>query len=281
MPNSPYFTGERPSPPSNWTRTNWTIGQARAAGFFPPNGPAVNVHDGIGYEFTWHHNIPWKTLRDSWKIIVVFCDWEIVEDLLLCYGQYHNYRIRDKIRGIKAALTPTRTNASGATYEKHVARMGGGTESLLGSVEDRYHLTNEEADALEFGIAWQGWNINEGPKESIRVEDPGSDGFDDFSRCDAGRYARYITVERLNMAFDDLISDYNARKAQFADHGYIQASWDTPLRNTVRAVKGLRNERPVPFNPAHWRVMHWGGGPIVKDLSGKPYWMVRTKRDDE
>jgi len=33
-------------------------------------------------------------------------------------------------------------------------------------------------------VAWQNWNIVEGPKESVRTDDPGGDGFDDFTKAD-------------------------------------------------------------------------------------------------
>lgn len=278
MPNSPILDGlERPDSPRSWTRTDWKIHQARAAGLFPPPAPVNPTNGNVSYDFTWHHNIPWKTLRDSFKVVLVFCEWDVVEMLLDLYGMRLCPLTKRRIMLTKEAMGPTASNASGATYEKWVNRFSGGPESLLSSLSAEKQLTNTQVDELVEKVAWQRWNIVEGPKESIRVEDPGSDGFDDFSRADPANIERYMSVEALYQALLDLEADYEARKAMPANFGHMTGSWSLKMRNTLRGAQFLIDAPLVMFNPAHWRVMHWGGGPLTKDLSGKVYYQVRTR----
>lgn len=278
MPNSALLSGERPSAPSTWPHTNWTIGQARAAGFFPAGTP---THDGVSYDFTWHHNIPWKTLRDTWNIAYVFCTWDVVEGLMNLYGARRQRGLAKRLRDMREALGMTEKTASGATYQKWLDRFQGGANTLLDSLSAEKQLTKVEADALEEGVAWQRWNIVEGPKESIRVEDPGSDDMDDFSRADRNRPMRYAAIDQLYRALLDLESDYNAARAGWADFKVPRDVWSVKLRGAVRNAQCLINQDLVMFTPQMWRVMYWGGNALTTNLSGKLYYQVRTRRIDE
>lgn len=281
MPHSPILDGvDRPDSPP-WTRTDWKVGAARAAGLFPPAAAVNPTHDNISYEFAWHHNIPWKVLRDSFKVAVVFCEWDAVEMLLDLYGMRFNPLIKQRIRLTKEALGPTATNAPGATYEKWVSRFSGGPESLLGALEASKQLSKLEVDSLVLNVAWQRWNIVEGPKESVRVDDPGSDDFDDFSRADPTNFARYMAVEDLYRELVDLVADYEARKASFADFNYMRTAWTLKLRGVARSAQSLITQPLMMFNPEHWRVMYWNNKPLEKNLSGKVYYQVRMRRSDD
>jgi hypothetical protein len=282
MPNSPILDGlDRPDSPNHWTRTDWKIQDARAAGLFPPPAPVNPTNGNLAYDFTWHHNIPWKTLRDSFKVAIVFCEWDVVEMLLDLYGMRLNPLVKRRIKLTKEAIGPTAQNASGATYEKWVNRFSGGGESHLGNLSVEKQLTNWQVDEIAQGVAWQRWNIVEGPKESIRVEDPGSDGFDDFSRADPAHINRYMAIEDLYHALVDITADYEARKANFASFNHMTGVWSLKLRGPVRNAQFLINQPLVMFNPSHWRVMHWGGQALTKNLSGKVYYQVRTRRTDD
>lgn len=282
MPNSPILDGlERPGSPGHWVRTDYRIGAARAAGLFPPPAIVNPTHENFSYEFAWHHNIPWKTLRDSFKVAVVFCDWDVLEGLLDLYGLRHYPAVKRRIRETREAIFPRETHASGATYEKWVNRFSGEPGSHLDHLSAEKQLTKLEVDALAVSVAWQRWNIVEGPKESIRVEDPGSDGFDDFSRADPDRIARYMAIDRLYDALVAIEADYEMRKTMPADFAHMRDEWSVMLRGPVNGAQFLINEPLVMFNPAHWRVMHWGGAALTKDLSGKIYYQVRTRRIDD
>jgi hypothetical protein len=281
MPNSPILDGlDRPSSPTRWTRTDWKIKDARAAGLFPPPAPVDPTHENFAYDFTWHHNIPWKTLRDSFKVAVAFCDWDVVEGLLDLYGLRLYPAIKRKIDSGRDAIFPRATHAPGATYEKWVERLSGNQGSQLGFLSEEKQLTTLDADIIAESVAWQRWNIVEGPKESVRVDDPGSDGFDDFSMADPSRSARYMAVKRLYNVLVEIEADYETRKTSPASYGHMKDVWSVKLRGPVQSAQFLINESLVMFNHAHWRLSD-KDKPATKNLSGKIYYQVRTRKTDD
>ncbi|MCO6456350.1 MAG: hypothetical protein J5I93_13710 [Pirellulaceae bacterium] len=273
---------DRPDSPGEWIRTDWKIGEARAVGFFPPAGPNSTTHDGASFDFTWHHNIPWKTLRDSFKVAFVFCQWEATEDLLRLYGfsRHNNPALFQRLKLMRAAINVCEDgegmNVRSATYEKWVDRFKSGSGSWLSSLAPEKQLTNDDVDMIVQNVAWREWNIVEGPKESIRVEDPGSDGFDDFRDADPDRFDRYMAAFQLHNCLEYLAKDYEAKKGNAADPDYMKTNWSVRLRAAARNAQFLVNERLVKFSTSHWRVMPLAA---TKDLSGKKYWFVRTRNE--
>lgn len=277
MANSPILDAcERPSTPSDWKHRVWTVREARAEGLYPPN-PPVDTHDGIGYDFTWHHNIPWRTLKLSRKIACVFCAWPVFEQSLDLYGMRTCPLIKSKLKALREQQGPTQQPADERSYAEWVR------------VFDGLDLGKNEIEQLCESVAWQRWNIVEGPKESIRVEDPGSDDFDDFSRADPAHFDRCMAVERLFNALEELMSDYKVQENGKGDFNDMTGVWSAKPQGPVLAAQILIDEPLVMFEADHWRVMHWGGK--VKDKIGttltskaipsKTCFMVRTRRCDE
>ena len=214
---SPILEGERPNAPTVWAHAVVSQSKARELGLCPPDATMVS------YDLTWHHNIPWKTLRESWNVIFVFFDAKTVSDYfhLLAAG---NPTCRDalklgrKLVALKEGLGLNAKNASGATYAKWVERLSSDEKySLLDTFANEKKLVSDDSEALYSIVAWQSWNIVEGPKENVRVEDPGSDDFDDFRFLDPSKYERF---QRLYLLYEELqrvIAQYTHVSGQFCD----------------------------------------------------------------
>jgi hypothetical protein len=76
---SPILKGQRPNAPSSFARKKPTTNQAKKWGLIPQTTMLVE------YDTTFHHNIPWETLRVSWNAVYAFCDAELVDDLFYLY----------------------------------------------------------------------------------------------------------------------------------------------------------------------------------------------------
>lgn len=280
---------ERPSPPK-WSRTDWRIHQARAAGLYPHD----RTNENISYDFTWHHNIPLKTLLESFNIAVVFCDWIVVEGLLDLFGMRLMPDLKKRIRLAREAIGPSvRTPGSGrsqlgatmpanATFEKWIARYSAGEETLLEALSSEKVLSAADSDTIMEKVAWQKWNIVEGPKESVRSDDPGSDNFDDFRQADPANVARYMAVLNLYTAMAFVEKDYKAYKMHFATEEKMK-EWTLMLKGPVQGAQFLINEGLVKFNPEHWLVVYKGGKPVIKAkaVPGKEYFQVRRRQSSD
>jgi hypothetical protein len=284
MPNSLILDGARPEPP-NWTRSQWTLGQARQVNLCP----AAATNGNLSYDFTWHHNIPWRVLRDSFNVVMVFCSWTVVGALLDLYGMRLSPDIRKRIRNLRKALAlhnqsnddqPDEKHAGGATYAKWVERFGRGPGSLLEPLKLEDQLTTEHVDELRQSVAWQRWNIVEGPKESIRVDDPGSDDFDDFRVADPDHFDRYEDVHQLHEVLSDIEADYQRNKA-LVTSTHKMLTWSAKLQPLMPRMQSLINEPLIMFDPALWRTAAHIGNPKQKDIGGKTYYEVRLRRADE
>jgi hypothetical protein len=244
----------------------------------------------LSYDFTWHHNIPWKVLRDSFNVVIVFCNWRVTDALLDLYGMRLSPVIKRRIRDIRAALhlhlpdgnddKPDEKHAGGATYEKWVARFSDGPESLLEPLSLEKQLTSDQVDELTQNVAWQRWNIVEGPKEAIRIDDPGSDDFDDFREADPAHFNRYEAAHELYEALSDIEADYRRNKGLVTSCDKMRA-WSAKLQALVPRTQFLTSEPLMMFDSTVWRVAGYTNGPLEKDLGGKMYYQVRLRRGGE
>ncbi len=281
MPNSPILSGKRGSSPTEWVRTNWTIGAAREVGLYPPLEQGGAVTDAFSFDFTWHHNIPWATLRDSWNVVFAFCDWDVVDGLLTLYGGNGMPRVRAGLQAMRDALLPGEAELGGRTFAALMERFASGPGSALDGLPEEQQLAKTDADELHTNVAWQRWNIVEGPKESIRCEDPGDDDFDDFSRADTLNFSRYQAIELLYHALEDVLKDYNVKKNAVATVATMRDNWSVKLRGPVVGAQFLVAAPLRMFDHRMWRRMQYGAKPLTVKLNPKEYYLVRTRRADE
>lgn len=251
---SPILEGKRPSAPTAWTKTTISQSQAQAQGLAP------KTTQMISYDLTWHHNIPWSTLRDSWNIIFTFCDIAIVYDLFELYARGNGtcadpHKLKMKLHELRLAIGPNASNASSATYQSWVERFGDDVNtgtSLLPNASTDSQLDYSDWDDLNSIVAWQSWNIVEGPKESVRTDDPGDQAFDDFRKADPKNLNRYSLVYSLYTALGKLIADFNTVKSGSCDMKKVD-KWNAALETAVDAAVGLRFAPKIMFDASMWK----------------------------
>lgn len=250
MPYSPILYGDRPSPPSTWARTIITQADARRLGLIP------NTTTVVSYPTTFHHNIPWKTLRDSWNIIYTFFDNETVEQVFNLYAGGNDKLFRS-LKEIKSSVGPNAKNCTSGTFQLWMERLE--ERGHLAHLETSKQMTADERDSLRTIVAWQQWNIVEGPKESVRVEDPGSDDFDDFRFIDQALYDRFQRVYVYFEALELLIAQYGAAQNAFCDLENTVASWIVPFKAALEKAQPLSSSKLVPFDLRYWQLVKFGG----------------------
>jgi hypothetical protein len=254
MPYSPLLEGERCNAPNTWTRTAINQATARAQKLIPDT---TNV---ISYPTTWHHNIPWKILRDSWNIIYTFFSPETVSKVFDLYavgnGTVLTYSVlRDKLLEIKSAVGPSSANASSGTCELWMSRLKAADGHLM-HLEEKKQLTSSQSEELQSIVAWQRYNIVEGPKESVRVDDPGSDGFDDFRFIDDSLIERFQKVYAYNDALENLVKRFSGLLRKPCDLTGQVATEDSLLQPSLQGVVQTLATAPlVPFQLKHWRLV--------------------------
>ncbi len=272
---SPILEGERPNAPGTWQKTNVTQQNAWDLGLAP------RTTNMISYDLTWHHNIPWSLLRDSWNIVYTFCSPAVIGDLFDLYAAGNPTRIRlhtlkAKLLYIREAIGPSASNGSSGTYEKWMARVADGAESHLVHLAEENQLSVDEWDALYSIVAWQSWNIVEGPKESVRTDDPGSTGFDDFRGADPGNTVRFNLVNSLFTTLDGLVKGFPAVKGGFCDIGGVVSGWNDTLGNALAGAAGLKHANRLMFDVSLWKVVAVHRGQVTANLSGKHvYWIAK------
>jgi len=238
----------------------------------------------ISYDFTWHHNIPWETLRDSWNIILCFCAKGTIEKVLeaYCVGNGFRYAVNlsKKLTTIREKIGPSKDNASSATFGKYASRMGVNPDEIshLQHLELKDSLTSDDQDNVACIVAWQKWNIVEGPKESVRIDDPGSDGFDDFIDADSDNSERYLKVRDYYEALQELIRDYNIRINQFANWGVI-TEWNNKISHSIDKILEIKSQDCTMFDKKIWVVITDNGRGIEKTQNSMRYFIVKKNTE--
>jgi|GEM_PF-2837778 len=279
MPYSPILAGQRPSAPSTWKRSNITSADAHSRGLAPTT---TNM---IAYPLTWHHNIPWQVLRDSWNIIFTFCSPQRLQSAFRLYSAgANNEDLLNKLMEIQRVMAPTATNISGATYEKWVARLSDGPESLLlSTLATTKQLTADDSDRLASVVAWSKWNIVEGPKESVRTDDPGSDAFDDFSttvaaNADQTLFQRFEKASLYFEALTKIVADYEQNKTKFGDKKKVD-EWDTQLSTVLATTAQYLTSQPlVMFSMGYWQTVKNQGQLRKKTIEGLELYLTAKSR---
>jgi len=274
MPYSPILVGERVAPPANWARTIVSQADSRTLGLIPATTTIIS------YPTTWHHNIPWKTLRDSWNIIYTFFSAETVETVFELYAAsngtvHHRHKLLRTLQEIKSSIGPNQeTGASGQCnlWMSRLKEDGG----QLGHLEESKQMTADQQENLRSIVAWQKWNIVEGPKESVRVEDPGSDDFDDFRFVDRALYDRFQRVYLYFGALEALISRFTALGSTPCDMKNVIAPEETLFKATLDKVQSIVHLPLVPFNVQQWKLIQFGGRNTAT-VDGQVYSLVAKK----
>jgi hypothetical protein len=108
----------------------------------------------------------------------------------------------------------------------------------------------------------------------VRVDDPGSDGFDDFSEADPANFARYDAVSKLYSALCALIQDYGVKKTATGDFDYMRDVMTLRISGAALAAQGLVGKPATMFDTEHWRTLPISATVLI---NGKRYWYMRMR----
>jgi hypothetical protein len=265
MPSSPILAGERPSAPNtvNWKRTQMTLKVGRDWGLVPLNSAD---NENLSYDMTWHHNIPWADLRDSWNVIFTFCQADTVEGVIDLYGDGNGTltptelgTLKSKLLAIKAQQLEEHKTIQPMSFSgwKDVLNYDG---AFLAKMPVSKQLDSDDADNLSLIVAWQRWNIVEGPKESVRTDDPGSDDFDDFRRVDLRKqherfnsvYNFYQTLRSVKDSYLIANRDRPSNDSFSSKKNENVASWESQVARAVRLLDWVKEAKIVPMQKKYW-----------------------------
>lgn len=283
---SPILKGDRPNAPSSWSHLVINQTQSRQLQLVPSDAFLVS------YALTWHHNIPWKTLRDSWNIVYTFCSDDVVKKLFYLYWSGNKATAKpgpfiDKLLAIRNTLI-TKENAASSTFGRWIERLSWqdpakdtDPDGQLNHFSAELRITTQENEQLYSMVAWQKWNIVEGPKEAVRVEDPGSDAFDDFRFVDRGFYSRFQAVFGLNDALEQILADYDRVHTTACDLKGIVAVWNRDLEAVLDVANSLSNEPIVYFNKDWWKTVKFGNNDQTQVNTVPYYWMAKKQSSEQ
>jgi hypothetical protein len=233
----------------------------------------------VSYPTTWHHNIPWKTLRDSWNVIYTFSDDDTLKAVMRLYCDGNRTlltweQLLKKLLAIRAAIGPLPSNASGATYELWMQRHS--SDGQTGNLSEEKQLRIDEEESLYSIVAWQQWNIVEGPKESVRVEDPGSDDFDDFRFVSDEHHDRFQRVYLYFEALELLIGQYKQHKTAFCNLDTVRG-WMGAFKASLEKVLPVSKANLLPFQLKYWKAVKFGGAGLV-NVDGQNYQLMAKRQ---
>ena len=270
MPDNPLLGDvDRVSAPTRFPRSDIKLHQVALWNLVdPPDTGNVNHN----YDLALHHNIPWKTLRDSWDIIVTFCSEAVIREVFTLYNygtaMRNPDRFENKLAMIREAVGPSKNNASSGTYERWMQRMKDDMEHL----SQEKQITTDEAGELVNIVIWQQWNIVEGPKENLRTDDPGSDDFDDFRCLGRTNYSRFERARVFYKALKTLVDEYAKVKNGFCTHQVMEI-WNQIMTLALDQGRTLRQELLIPFNHDSWEWVTPAprGKPAMPNAGGSNY----------
>jgi hypothetical protein len=192
-------------------------------------------------EYTWHHGVPFNTLRDSWNSLITLV-W------LLGDG---------KSDAVKAAKASAR--------EVMELMLNGISGCTIAKAADQAMKINDEEDFDEIhaAISWPPWDLVDGPKESKRIDDPG-EFFDKFAAgLDDNEKALHAKLEELYDEEQSFISAARLLKtllevASGKDNeialaaGTLKAKADT-LKAKLQPVVNHTVKGPIKFRATVWK----------------------------
>lgn len=286
-PGAPAPTGGTPG--QGWTKSTMKVVQRSGSLLLEYNGQVVDSTSFTLFpmdatkdiDFTWHHNVPWEDLRQAWNIIAVFCRSSEIVRLFKLYRTNHPSYIEQtglsllrKIVFLRAMVGPGTTTAGTRTCGQWMTHL----RNYEGAEPDQWTLEYpEERDMLLDLVCWQGWNIVEGPKETVRTDDPGSSGFDGFLMCDPNiaNRRRHVAAQRMYATMRALIEAFDASKDLPCSWQGHCVAWSDALADTLNLFDGVPpDERnPIGFRQEMWVCAPGTGGPVeIKNSNGKKVW---------
>jgi hypothetical protein len=249
----------------------------------PAEAKSYQLFDGSkqigGYPFALHHGIAFKRLRLAWNRIFAVCtpvaitaliDFlfldhpAVAENAALCAS------LRQKMLAFRTAAGPNlATLAPGQAGAKTYTGWMTDLDAHVVAAADGAALTADEANAWVLILCWGSWNLTEGPKESIRVDDP-INLLDDFTDCcpDQALKVRYRAVARLSVTVETIIASFDANANTFLQNPALALGWSTALLESLQVCAALTTaqRRMVSFDPRMWApVRAYGSG---KDKHG-------------
>lgn len=168
----------------------------------------------LNYEvpMDWHHMIPWNTLRDAWSALAASQRWEVIEAWL-------------NLLSVEDA-------------DQRLAEMKAGT------------LNTVDAEDLTEKLCWAKWNLVEGPTNGNRTDDPGGEGFDNFSGLKFSNNVRDRS-QTLNMI-------YSTARNWRADDTTLSPAATKGVLADLQKLKSYKNS-PIPaFEGPAWAVVDAG-----------------------
>jgi hypothetical protein len=264
---------------------------AKEWGWVDPNSP---IGDYYGYDLTWHHNIPYADLRDSWNYIFALCAPTLLNRLYLLYAGGNGTLTMKDERVIKGKLLTIKEEAdekvkADDTPAACVGRLS--DMAFLDKLPEKAHLTRQDDNFIDSFVTWQRWNVVEGPKESVRTDDPGNANFDDFSHVDNTGYMtnRYRSCLDLYRALKGFIATYGTVMTEKGAHrrGGPIAGFEEAVRVAVEASLWMTDRAVVNVQQDYWVPTDWSAEEKRKDkwkakkpiVSQKEFlWVKRNQR---
>lgn len=284
MPYSPILEGKRPSSPTigGWQRTDMKVGVAKSWGLVPRDS---TLNENLSYNLAWHHNIPWADLRDSWNVVFSFCAKATVEKLFDLYAEGNgtltpeaHRSLRTKLLGIKESLDE-KEPAGADRYVDCINRLKVGGGDFLSRLPVEKQLGSNDSENLALIVAWQRWNIVEGPKESVRTDDPGSDDFDDFRKVDRRKqFLRFVTIFELYEALGWVKSSYTIAMQDKCSREII-SGWQARADRALNGAAWLADKKVTPIQKKYWIPVDQKGK--LPKIDGKEFcWVKRNEKPD-
>lgn len=248
---TPYISEQRPNPPRGWQRTIITKDDAIHWNLVPPEAQLQS------YDTTWHHNIAWELLRDSWNIICTIGSKEVIKNVLNLYsgGRYTTEQdsLIDGVMAFRNAFGPQ--HDWHITYKEHAKLMRseiGRGHLALGA--DPAELSVNSKEILLEIIAWQPWNIVEGVLNTVRTDDPG-EAYDDFSRVHTLNFSHLVKVKAYGECLNWLCNQYAGIWTSCSGcEPNLHTSLMKTLKDAIDKALSFRSQGVTRFSKEHWEL---------------------------
>ncbi|QKV65065.1 hypothetical protein HUW52_19955 [Pseudomonas sp. 43A] len=247
MASSPIITARFPSNGHReWVHSDLTMHYSRKIDLVPETTQR-------SFPLTWHHQIPFNSLRDFWNWLYVIADDDLLDMCVDLFSQRAKGgrfpEIKRKLKVIKTTLMPT-LQLETQTYSQWKAVVAQIANGLLAPADE---LDGEEQSDLFEAISWSSWNILEGPLPQHRSDDPGDANVDDFSHLREIKFSKhFIKTAELYASMILFINEMNAQQNQNYSKAWVKDRAKKLLTILTGADQLLFSVKITFFNKKHW-----------------------------
>jgi hypothetical protein len=220
---------------------------------WPRTQPAANRNKPVRGEwqypmpcidpFTFHHIIPWNTLRETWSCLAFEQNWDMLKTLMGAFG----------ITGANSKVQQMKNS----------------------------ELNDTAAAEIHEHLCWVKWNVVEGPLNTHRIDDAEND-FDDFQYgLTAAVKTQMADVKNLFQAMDGFITISRRFKADTfkarRDKKPIRPSSTGILRDMLNTMLPYLMRSHIPFKWEMWHPVTNGGKVGTWAWNPQPTWKRASK----